>query len=145
VPRDVRARAPKSKNIVKRRLETLEKIQTDGIDWLAHEVRGLYHNEQLLASAMEEQDNLLAAMRALLVGKGICTNQEIDDKKKEVEGIRQRAIEAQKEQEQEQEQAREKEAQEALQPDPEMDRMKRAAESAAGEGHPTEAFIFGGS
>ena len=82
---------------LKGRVETLEKVQTDGIDWLANEVKNLFQNDKVIAGGLESQDNTVAAIRALLVEKGILTDPEIDAKTQEVEDLRTKAIQRKEE------------------------------------------------
>tara|TARA_Y100000296_G_C4973578_1_gene157112 strand:+ start:114 stop:461 length:348 start_codon:yes stop_codon:yes gene_type:complete len=114
-----------SKRSIDKRVGAIEKVQSDGIDWLATEIRNLYSNEQLLADAMETNDTTVAAIRALLVEKGILTDSEIDRKREELDKMRAQAIEAQAQQR-------------------ELRQIDDAAKAADTEGHPEEAFIFGG-
>ena len=114
---------------IRARVETMEKIQGEGIDMLAQEIRGLYENDRVIGSAAEQHDTTIAAIRALLVGKGILTNDEIEQKSAEIDEIRTKELLRRKE-------AEEKER--------ELSRLSEAAEAAGKEGHPKEAFIFGG-
>lgn len=112
---------------IEERLETLEKVQGDGVDWLAKEMKGLFHNDAVIGQAVENHDTTIAAIKALLVEKGILTDDEIEAKRKEIDRIRADAMKA-----------REKEA--------ELLRVAENAKKAALEdqGHPPEAFVFGG-
>jgi len=110
---------------LKARVDTIEKVQTEGIDWLATEIKSLFSNDSVIGEAVESHDTTIAAIRALLVSKGILTDEEIDAKAKEINTIREAAAENLKKTE-------------------ELMKMKTAAENAGKEGHPTEAFIFGG-
>ena len=76
---------------------------------------------------MEDHDTTIAALKALLVEKGIITEDEVQAKRKQIDKMR---ADAQK--------ARQKEA--------EMRQVAEKAKKAALEdqGHPPEAFLFGG-
>lgn len=109
------------------RVRALEKIQSGGIDWLAKEMQGLFHNDRVIGSAVENHDTTIAALKALLIEKGIITEDEVEAKRKEIDDLRAKA-----------EKARAKEAE-----------FKNAAEqlkkqALEEQGHPSEAFIFGG-
>lgn len=112
---------------IEERVQLLEKIQGGGIDWLANEMKGLFQNDDVIGSAVEEHDTTIAAIKALLVEKGILTEREISTKKEQIDRMRAEAVKA-----------REKEA--------EMLQIAEQAKKAALEeqGHPPEAFLFGG-
>lgn len=116
-----------SKKSIEKRLEVVEKIQSGGIDWLAKEVQGLFQNDNVIGEAVEDHDTTIAALKALLVEKGIITEDEVQAKRKQINKMR---ADAQK--------ARQKEA--------EMRQVAENAKKAALEdqGHPPEAFLFGG-
>lgn len=112
---------------LEKRVEVLEKVQTDGIDWLASEVKGLFHNDNVIGQAVEDHDTTLAALKALLIEKGIITEDEVSAKRKEIDLLRENTMKA-----------RAKEAE-----------LRSVAEAAkkvalAEQGHPPEAFVFGG-
>lgn len=109
------------------RIAALEKIQSNGLDWLATEMKSLFQNDNVIGQAVEEHDTTLAALKALLVEKGIITDAEIEAKREEIDRIREDAMKARK-----------KEA--------ELRQVAEQAKRAALEeqGHPPEAFIFGG-
>jgi 2-oxoglutarate dehydrogenase complex dehydrogenase (E1) component-like enzyme len=109
------------------RLTLLEKVQTDGVDLLAREMKGLFHNDSVIGQAVEAHDTTIAAIKALLIEKGILTSEEIEAKGKEIDKMRAQAMEARK-----------KEA--------ELREVAEKAKKAALEeqGHPPEAFVFGG-
>ena len=114
-------------NVLKR-VEVMEKVQADGIDWLANEIKGLFQNDGVIGSAVEEHDTTITAIKALLIEKGILTDSEIESKRADIDRIRAKEVE------------RRKEETEKLN---ELKQMKSAAEDAGKEGHPPEAFIFG--
>jgi predicted nucleotidyltransferase len=116
-----------SKKSIEKRLEVIEKIQSSGIDWLAKEVQGLFQNDNVIGEAVEDHDTTIAALKALLAEKGIITEDEVQAKRKQIDKMR---ADAQK--------ARAKEAE-----------MRQVAENAKkasleDQGHPPEAFLFGG-
>jgi len=110
------------------RVECIEKIQADGIDWLANEIKVLFQNDSVIGSAVEEHDTTIGAIRALLVSKGILTDEEIDKKRTELDKIRADAMEHQ---------------QAVAKQKAELNALSDAADAAGKEGHPPEAFIFG--
>ena len=114
------------KNIVdlEARMAAMEKVQADGIDWLVKEIQVLFRNDNVVGEAIENHDTTIAAIRALLVAKGILTDKEIDEKRVEIDGIR-------------------SSAQEQRGRVSELQVLGEAAEAAGKEGHPPEAFIFG--
>lgn len=112
---------------IEERLEVLENIQSGGIDWLAKEMQGLFHNDNVIGQAVESHDTTIAAIKALLIEKGIITEDEIEAKKKEIDDLRAKAEKAR---------AQEAEFQKAA------EHLKRKALEE--QGHPPEAFIFGG-
>ena len=116
-----------SKASIEERVQVLEKIQSGGIDWLAKEVQGLFHNDGVIGSAVEQHDTTIAAIKALLIEKGIITDAEVQAKRKEIDDLRAKAEKARAEE------AKFRKAAEQL---------KRTAIEE--QGHPPEAFIFGG-
>lgn len=116
-----------SKKSIEHRLEVIEKIQSGGIDWLAKEVQGLFQNDNVIGEAVEDHDTTIAALKALLVEKGIITEDEVQAKRRQIDKMRADALKA-----------RQKEA--------EMRQVAENAKKAALEdqGHPPEAFLFGG-
>ena len=125
-----------SKEGLKRRVKTLETVVSDGIDQLILEVRRLDGNIRVLAEALEQHDTTIAALRAIIVESDVATDDEIDAKRKELEGIRNKVRE---EAERKAEEANKKYAN----VDPELKAMHKAAVEAKDE-HPKEAFIFDG-
>ncbi len=111
---------------IEERVQVLEKIQSGGIDWLAKEMQGLFHNDGVIGEAVESHDTTIAAIKALLIEKGIITEAEVEAKRAEIDRLRADAEKAR--------------AQEA-----ELRNMADQAKKVAQEeqGHPTEAFIFG--
>lgn len=112
---------------VEERVQVLEKIHSGGIDWLAKEVQGLFHNDNVIGQAVEDHDTTIAALKALLIEKGIITEEEVQAKRTEIDDLRAKA-----------EKARAKEAE-----------FRQAAETLKrkaleDQGHPPEAFVFGG-
>ena len=140
------------KNKWKKRLEVLEKTLTDGIDRIVLDIRNIYNNEQVLAAGLDELDENTATIRALLVAKGVFTDEEFDAKKQELQNIKAR-VQAKRQEEQEkaeelarQKQDAERRADDGSNVDPELLRIKKAAEVAGQDSdHPEGAFIFGGS
>lgn len=124
------------KNTLKKRLEAVEGTLRQGTDWLVQEIRNLYANEQIISEALEEQDVNIAAIRSLLVERGVLTDSAIDARRGELTDIKAR-VRAKKEQELQEQEGR-------PQADPELLRMQDAAIEAGKDGHPPEAFIFGG-
>lgn len=94
---------------------------------LGGEISRLSRNEQVLAQALEEQDNVLAAIRASLESTEVLNRDAFDVRLYEVRQMRQRAVENRRQQ-------------------AELDAVQRKAAEAAKvqAGHPPEAFIFGG-
>jgi hypothetical protein len=141
----------KRKNPLKARLDVVERVMSDGIDNLINEIRRVDGNIHIIAGGMESIDDNAAALRALLVAKGILTDDEVDGKIVEIRDIRQKArdeairkaAEAEKEAAEEAEKAEEEEKK-FKDVDPELRRMKEAAEGAGEESHPEGAFVFGG-
>lgn len=99
------------------RIVVLERINTA----LISEIRNLSLNDQVLGSALEAHDNLLAAARAFVVKRGILSEDEIERCVSEIEEMRRRAGQAQP-------------------PEP----QNPANLQREDDGHPPEAFIFGG-
>jgi hypothetical protein len=112
---------------IEERVQVLEKVQTGGIDWLAKEVQGLFHNDNVIGSAVESHDTTIAAIKALLIEKGIITESEVEAKKAEIDDLRAKAESAR---------AKEAEFRQAA------ERLKKKAQED--QGHPPEAFIYGG-
>lgn len=119
--------AKKTIRFLEKRIETVEKVQTDGVDCLVNEIKRLFHNDDVIGEAVEQHDTTIAALKALLIDKGIITEREVLDKRKEIDQIRVKAMEARK-----------KEA--------ELCYVAEQAKKAALEerGYPPEAFIYGG-
>lgn len=117
----------KSIKSIEERVEVLENVQSGGIDWLAKEMQGLFHNDSVIGQAVENHDTTIAAIKALLVEKGIITEQEVEAKRVEIDNLRAKAEEAR---------AKEAEFKKAAE-----DLKKAALEE---QGHPPEAFVFGG-
>lgn len=135
-------RAKGKKNKVKERLEKVEKVQSQGIDLLIREVQRLDGNDRVIAEGFEDIDLNAATLRSLLVQKGIITDEEFGAEKARLVALK---LQAQKQAEQKRkEEEATAEAERMLESDDELVRMKNAAESAGQEGHPEEAFIFGG-
>ena len=94
---------------------------------LGSEISRLSRNEQILAQALEEQDNTLVAIRISLENAKVLDSKSFFDKLNEVQQMRQRAAENRQQQ-------------------AELEAVQRKAVEAAKiqAGHPPEAFIFGG-
>jgi hypothetical protein len=94
---------------------------------LGGEISRLSQNEQILAQALEEQDNTLVAIRISLENAKVLDSKSFFDKLNEVRQMRQRAAENRQQQ-------------------AELEAVQRKAAEAAKiqAGHPPEAFIFGG-
>ena len=125
-------RQGKKKNVVKRRLEALERVHSEGIDHFAEDLRNLYANQMELANGFEGLDMNTAVLQAVLLKKGIITQEELDAQRQDLIAHIKAA----------QAQAAAKQAEETV--DPDLVKMKEAAEAAKEAGHPPEAFIFGG-
>ena len=115
-----------SKTNIEERLKVLEKVQGDGIDWLAKEMQGLFHNDGVIGEAVEDHDTTLAALKSLLIDKGIITEGEVQAKRAEIDKMR-------------------ADSQKARQQEAEMLHVAEQAKKVALEeqGHPPEAFVFG--
>ena len=142
---------PKAKSPLKKRLDNLEKIIADGIDELVLDNRNLHHNDTIIAGAMEEHDETIAAIRSLLVDKGLLTDEAIDSRRAEVRKIREdvRAEAIRKEEALAAKKAEDlkaaEDAADAARPDAELVLMKGKAEQAGKEsGFPEGSFVFGG-
>ena len=105
------------------RVATLETINRA----LVTEMRTLVHNMNVIGEAIEAHDNMLAAGRAIAVRKGVTTEAAIDSLITEITEVRTRVMETHQ---------RELEVAEVEQ--------RAKASSRAENGHPPEAFIFGG-
>ena len=112
---------------LEQRVALLEKLQSDGLDVIIREIQRLGQNDAVLGSAVESHDNLIAALRAILVDGKVITDAQVTAQVQKIEEIR---VNVEKEHRRQAElgaiQARAREA---------------ALEDA---GHPKEAFIFGG-
>jgi len=140
------------KSPLKKRMELIEKLATDGMDAFGQDVRVLYQNQRDLSVIMDELDVTLAAIRLVLVKKLGVSEDDIDaernllisimEKKKQAEWAAMQAARA--EAEVKAEAMKEHAAHIASGVDPELLRMKAACETTS-EAHPAEAFMFGGS
>lgn len=105
------------------RVTTLETINRA----LVSEMRTIVHNMNVIGEALEAHDNMLAAGRAVAVQKGVTTEADIDALVAEIIEVRTRVA-----------QSRQRES--------EMAQVEQRAKAAlqVENGHPPEAFIFGG-
>lgn len=94
---------------------------------LITEMRSLAHNMKVIGEAIEAHDNMLAAGKAIAVRGGVTTEATIDSLIDEINEIRTRVVENRR---------RGIEVEEIEQ--------RAKAASQAENGHPPEAFIFGG-
>jgi predicted RNase H-like nuclease (RuvC/YqgF family) len=109
--------------LLKQSIDARENLEAS----LQEEVSRLSRNELVLATALEEQDNVIAAIRAALTESKTLSDRGFSDKLKEIQQMRQRARQSAKER-----------ADLA-------DVQHKAAQAAKTQaGHPPEAFIFGG-
>jgi hypothetical protein len=114
------------------------------LDRFAQEIQTIYQNQVMMSESMDKMDIMLVVLRSVLVKKGLTTNEEFDEEIAKVMAIKLKMYE-------ERRQATESLAE--ITPegvtttgdiDPELLRMKDAAEEAGKEGTPEDAFIFGG-
>jgi len=112
---------------LEQRVALLEKLQADGLDVIIREIQRLSQNDAVLGSAVESHDNLIAALRAVIVTGKIATDAQIAAQVQKVEEIRTNVEKEHRRQ-------------------AELGAIQMRAREAALEdaGHPKEAFIFGG-
>ena len=112
---------------LEQRVALLEKLQADGLDVIIREIQRLSQNDTVLGSAVESHDNLIAALRAVIVTGKIATDAQIAAQVQKVEEIRANVEKEHRRQ-------------------AELGAIQMRAREAALEdaGHPKEAFIFGG-
>jgi hypothetical protein len=106
------------------------------VDALTHAVQEslqqLANNDSVLSGVLEVHDTRLAALFALLLGKGVCTQGELEAGFTEMERVRESAYKVREQQQQ------------MMQEDPALAGMLAGVQDTAGNGPPPEAFIFGG-
>jgi len=136
---------------VKRRIAALEAAVSDGIDFLTEDIQRMFQNFTLVADSHDQHELTIAAIKGVLLDKGVLTEDEFQAKRnyflrlmQEDRERRQKELEAKLA---EAEEAEVKEEPEEDDPnkdvDPELKRMKQAAVSAGqSRSDPPEATMF---
>lgn len=119
---------------VKEQIKALAEAHTDGIDTVSSAIKDLYMVIDHLTAQLRQSDCAIAAMRHLLVKKGVATSDEIDSlqsKIAEVFNKKQDKVEAKKEEPV------------VLTMEHELALIHSAAKEAAEDPYDPKAFIFG--
>ena len=140
-----------SSNAAKRRIAALEAAVTDGIDLLAEDIQGMFQNFALVADSHDSHELTIAAIKGVLLDKGVITEDEFQEKRSYFVDLmnkdrerRQAALDkALKEAEAKELKEEPEEDDPHADVDPELKRM-RAAAAAAGQSRsdPPEATVF---
>ena len=136
----------RSSNPVKKRVGRLEVVWREAIQWLLEDIQRMFQNFAVIADAYDEVDINAAALKSLLVEKGVITEEEFASRRGILKDMLiQERTRRQEEMERLKAEEKERRDREDAESDPNADlrRMKKAAESAASNPIPNEAFIFG--
>jgi multidrug resistance efflux pump len=153
-----------SDNPIKKRVARLEVAWREGFDYLLDDVRKMFQNFAVISDAYDQLDVNTMVLKTLLIDKGVISEEEFqakrqellemvarirEQKQKELEEAQRKAAEEEASAEAAEEAARVAEAERGATDgstvDPELSRMRKAAEAAGQEvSYPTEAFRFGG-
>lgn len=149
----------RSQNPLKKRIARLEVAWREGLQWIAEDVQKMFGNFTTIADAYDEIDVNVAAVKSLMVDKGLITEEEFSDRREAlIKLIQEERKRRQAELEKLEEQARlqeedpeeaervaeaEKKARDGSRVDPELVKMRQKAEKAK-DYRPPEAFTFGG-
>lgn len=139
----------RSTNPVKKRIASLERVWRGGLDWLLNDIQKMFTNIELLAEGHDNIDLNVAALKSLMVDKGVITEEEFAERRQKLFAItqkkRMKMLEEARRAEEEAERVKEAEekAHDGSAVTPELPRMRKAAEDASGH-VPPEAFEFGG-
>lgn len=133
------------KNPLKKRLEVLEAVLSEGIDRIIQDQRRIDENMGILVGAMEDIDNNVATLRAFGVTSGVFTDDAFEAKKLEVVALRDAAFRAAEAKEALAQAAKEVLPPDPSQPDTELVRMReKAVQAGKDTSLPDGAFVFGG-
>jgi hypothetical protein len=149
------SRWAQSGNPVKKRIAALEVAWREALQWLFEDIQKMFGNFSVIGDAYDDLDMNVAALKALMIEKGVITEDEFQAKKKYFVGVlnkerRRRQSELQNLQRHAEEEAkRVAEAEEAALDgstvSSELKRMHKAAlETGKNPELPSEATIFGG-
>lgn len=143
----------KSQNPVKRRIGHLEVAWREVLQWLMEDIRKMMANFGVISDAYDTLDVNIAAIKSLLVSKGIFTEEEFIDRQQYFFGVLD-AVREQKQQELDsilaglKERAAGRSGDTVEDPnivDPVLVRMKASAEATTDADHiPVQATVFGG-
>jgi hypothetical protein len=148
----------RSDNPIKRRIATLEVGWREAMQWLLEDIQAMFQNFGIVADAYDQLDINIAALKAVLIEKGVITEEEFAAKQQHFIGIinaererRQQELEKmqqEQELEDEAEAARVAEAEagatDGSHVDPQLQEMRRrAVEAGESSDLPDGAFIFG--
>lgn len=127
-----RGRIESGKSSTKKRLEQVERLVHESIRGLAIDIQAVAANQQDIVESLEAQDEVLAALKALIIEKGVATDEEIEAKVTEIQDIKVRVRELHRKQ------------MELRKADPDVARLMDSAHDPSIGDVPEEAFIFGG-
>lgn len=144
--RSVQKSRQSKKNVVKRRLEVVEKTQSEGLDKVISEIFRIDGNIMIIAEGLETLDTNIAAMKALCVRKELFTDDEFSEVVAELNEIRMRVAAEKRKLAQAKGEAVPEQVDEMGRPDKELLAMHQAAVNAGDDTAeaPPGAFVFGG-